>query len=87
MRLVSLFLLLLIGSLPAPAQSVKPTSADELRRSIEELLDHPRFSGARWGVLIRTSDGRVVYDRDSQRSFIPASNMKLYTTAAALDQF
>jgi D-alanyl-D-alanine carboxypeptidase/D-alanyl-D-alanine-endopeptidase (penicillin-binding protein 4) len=87
LRLVSLLLLVLAGTLQATAQSVKPATAAELRRSIEQLIDHPRFSGARWGVLIRTSDGRVVYDRDSERTFIPASNMKLYTTAAALDQF
>jgi D-alanyl-D-alanine carboxypeptidase/D-alanyl-D-alanine-endopeptidase (penicillin-binding protein 4) len=30
-------------------------------------------------------DGRVVYARDAQRSFFPASNMKLLTTAVALD--
>ena len=87
LRYLSLVLLLLLGIIQVTAQSSKPASAEEVRLKIEQLLDHPQFSGARWGVLIRTADGRVVFERDSQRGFIPASNMKLYTTAAALDQF
>jgi serine-type D-Ala-D-Ala carboxypeptidase/endopeptidase (penicillin-binding protein 4) len=30
-------------------------------------------------------DGRVIYARDAERPFTPASNMKVYTTAVALD--
>lgn len=30
-------------------------------------------------------DGRIIYARDAQRPFTPASNMKVYTTAVALD--
>ena len=30
-------------------------------------------------------DGRVLYSRNGDRLFTPASNMKVYTTAAALD--
>jgi D-alanyl-D-alanine carboxypeptidase/D-alanyl-D-alanine-endopeptidase (penicillin-binding protein 4) len=40
----------------------------------------------RWGIFVMSlQDGRVLYARDADRSFIPASNMKLFTTAAALD--
>lgn len=71
----------------ARAQSAPPATPGELRRNIEEMLDQPDFAGARWGVLIQTLDGRTVFGRDEGRAFIPASNVKLYTTATALDQF
>lgn len=58
----------------------------ELARKIEQIINQSKFASARWGVsVISLRDGRVVYSRDSQKSFSPASNMKLITTAAALD--
>ncbi|HEY8459496.1 MAG TPA: D-alanyl-D-alanine carboxypeptidase/D-alanyl-D-alanine-endopeptidase, partial [Blastocatellia bacterium] len=51
------------------------------------LLDQPKFASARWGALIITTEGEVVFERDVDKSFMPASNMKLYTSAAALDAF
>lgn len=86
----ALFLLVIwfSGSIStARAQAPPATTTDDLRRSIDQLLDLPGFTGARWGVLVRTIDGKILYERDASRAFIPASNMKLYTTAAALDQF
>lgn len=86
----ALFLLVLAfsgSSSSAWAQASPPVTTSDLRQSIEQLLDLPGFAGARWGVLIQTIDGRIIYERDAGRAFIPASNMKLYTTAVALDQF
>jgi D-alanyl-D-alanine carboxypeptidase/D-alanyl-D-alanine-endopeptidase (penicillin-binding protein 4) len=34
-----------------------------------------------------TKDGTVIFARDAEKAFMPASNMKLYTTAAAIDAF
>ncbi len=63
----------------------KPQNLPELQTEIARLLDQPRFSAMRWGVRILTSQGLVLFERDADKSFTPASNMKLYTTAAALD--
>jgi D-alanyl-D-alanine carboxypeptidase/D-alanyl-D-alanine-endopeptidase (penicillin-binding protein 4) len=61
-------------------------SAAELGRKIDEAIDGSEFAAARWGVyVVSLRDGRVVYARDAQRPFTPASNMKVYTTAIALD--
>jgi D-alanyl-D-alanine carboxypeptidase/D-alanyl-D-alanine-endopeptidase (penicillin-binding protein 4) len=65
--------------------STAPRTVEELRRQIHEWIEHPRFAGARWGMLIQTVDGQTLFARDADRTFMPASNMKLYTTAAALD--
>jgi D-alanyl-D-alanine carboxypeptidase/D-alanyl-D-alanine-endopeptidase (penicillin-binding protein 4) len=56
-----------------------------LGRRIEKIL---RRSGARrgfWGIVVaRIPDGKVLYERNEDHLFQPASNMKLFTTAAAL---
>lgn len=61
-------------------------SAAELARRIDEAIDGSEFRAARWGVyVVSLRDGRTVYARDADRPFTPASNMKAYTTAVALD--
>jgi serine-type D-Ala-D-Ala carboxypeptidase/endopeptidase (penicillin-binding protein 4) len=61
-------------------------SAAELGRDIERVIGESRFAFARWGVFaISLRDGRVLYARDADKTFTPASNMKVYTTAVALD--
>ena len=61
-------------------------SAAELGRDIERAIGESRFAFARWGVFaVSLRDGRVLYARDADKTFTPASNMKVYTTAVALD--
>jgi serine-type D-Ala-D-Ala carboxypeptidase/endopeptidase (penicillin-binding protein 4) len=50
-----------------------------------ELVEAPGLAGARIGVaIVDTADGRVVFERDADRGFAPASNQKLLTAAIAL---
>ena len=68
---------------PLAAQPMQPP----LSASIEQILDDEAFANAWWAAWIMNLDtGELVYERNAARSFIPASNTKLYTTAAALDQ-
>jgi D-alanyl-D-alanine carboxypeptidase/D-alanyl-D-alanine-endopeptidase (penicillin-binding protein 4) len=76
----------------SPAKASQPvnvsnsSSAIELGRDIDRLIDEGEFRDARWGVFVMSlKDGRVLYARNAERAFAPASNLKLYTTAAALD--
>ena len=70
-----------------PATDGRTRAADaELARRVAREIDEGAFAAARWGVLVVSlRDGRVVYQRDAARLFLPASTMKLYTTAVALD--
>jgi serine-type D-Ala-D-Ala carboxypeptidase/endopeptidase (penicillin-binding protein 4) len=91
-RITTLFLIILLSLAPALSQqpaptSTKPETLAELQERIAELIDQPKFASARWGVRIITIDGQVIFDRDADKAFMPASNMKLYTSAAALDAF
>ncbi|HXL85888.1 MAG TPA: D-alanyl-D-alanine carboxypeptidase/D-alanyl-D-alanine-endopeptidase [Gemmatimonadaceae bacterium] len=57
----------------------------ELRHEIDTLTSQPVFRNAQWGVLIvnpRTGD--TLYSRNAGKLFMPASNMKIITSAAAL---
>jgi D-alanyl-D-alanine carboxypeptidase/D-alanyl-D-alanine-endopeptidase (penicillin-binding protein 4) len=70
----------------APLTVSSSSSALELDRSIDHEIDESEFAKARWGVFVMSlRDGRVLYARDADRTFAPASNMKVYTTAVALD--
>jgi D-alanyl-D-alanine carboxypeptidase/D-alanyl-D-alanine-endopeptidase (penicillin-binding protein 4) len=58
----------------------------ELAGLIDQAIDTSDFTSARWGVCVLSlQDGRVLYARNADRLFTPASNMKIYTTAVALD--
>ena len=57
----------------------------DLRHTIDSLTSQPEFRNAHWGVLIvnpRTGD--TLYSKNAGKLFMPASNMKIITSAAAL---
>ena len=64
-------------------QAASPGSLTQL---IDRSIDEGEEATARWGVsVISMNDGRPLYSRNADRLFTPASNMKVYTTAVALD--
>jgi D-alanyl-D-alanine carboxypeptidase/D-alanyl-D-alanine-endopeptidase (penicillin-binding protein 4) len=57
----------------------------DLPPKINNLISHPEIQKAHWGILIKTLENQTtLYDRNGNQFFIPASNTKLLTTAAAL---
>ncbi|GIV61352.1 MAG: peptidase M15 [Rhodothermaceae bacterium] len=77
-------LLLLACLLACAPQHIR---AQTLPSRLDALFDAPRYENAWWAArIVDLTDGTVVYERNARRSFIPASNTKLYTTAAALEQ-
>jgi D-alanyl-D-alanine carboxypeptidase/D-alanyl-D-alanine-endopeptidase (penicillin-binding protein 4) len=85
---------LLLGFAPLVAsgcvsvmRTVNPAASARgaLRYTIDSLTSQPVFRNAQWGVLIvdpRTGD--TIYSRNAGKLFMPASNMKIITSAAAL---
>src|ERR1051325_1147780 len=75
----------------APIVQVSPTGTPPstdigLAREIDRILAENDLTPARFGVFVMSlKDGRVLYAHDSDQLFTPASNMKVYTTAVALD--
>jgi serine-type D-Ala-D-Ala carboxypeptidase/endopeptidase (penicillin-binding protein 4) len=74
------------GAAAAKSRVSSSNSAAELGRRIDEAIEGSPFARARWGVFVMSlRDGRVLYARDAESPFTPASNMKVFTTAVALD--
>lgn len=60
-------------------------AAGEADRTLVELLRSPVLRGARVGLLVADLDtGETLLERSSRELFVPASNQKLLTAAAAL---
>lgn len=57
----------------------------ELQRDLRTIVGRPAFATTRWGILVESLENRqVIFSHNPTHLFTPASNMKLYTTAAAL---
>ncbi|MCY7282630.1 MAG: D-alanyl-D-alanine carboxypeptidase/D-alanyl-D-alanine-endopeptidase, partial [Cyanobacteria bacterium CAN_BIN43] len=58
----------------------------QLSEKISAITNRSEFRRSRWGILVQTlGDRQTLYAQDAERFFIPASNLKLLTTAAALE--
>jgi len=69
---------------PAPAPVHRETLA--LRTGIDRLVLGPSWRNAEWGVLVVSLDhGDTLYSVNPTAPMAPASNVKLLTTAAALE--
>jgi D-alanyl-D-alanine carboxypeptidase/D-alanyl-D-alanine-endopeptidase (penicillin-binding protein 4) len=69
----------------APAATTQ--TLEELRARIREILARPEFAASRLSLKVASLDtGRVLFEQDAGKWMQPASNMKLYTVAAALDR-
>jgi len=74
---------------PRPASGPTPTRGDGLtglRASIDSMADAPEFANAHWGIMIVDPErGDTLYSRNAGKLFMPASNMKILTSATVLD--
>jgi serine-type D-Ala-D-Ala carboxypeptidase/endopeptidase (penicillin-binding protein 4) len=53
-----------------------------LQRDLDALLQPPELQGVRWGLLVTDMDGHEIVALNPDQRFLPASNTKLFTTAA-----
>ncbi len=76
------------GGAPAPLAPREAPAASRvaaLVADVDGVVEDPAFARASWGVVIQSLDNdQVLYRRNADRLFMPASNLKLLTTAAAL---
>ena len=55
------------------------------QKRIEELLANPEAAKAVWGIeVVDLGSGKTLYSLNADKLFVPASNTKLFTTAAVL---
>jgi D-alanyl-D-alanine carboxypeptidase/D-alanyl-D-alanine-endopeptidase (penicillin-binding protein 4) len=90
--LALIFLLNVLPSLATEADAAKTAAADkktppqkDLTKEITAILGQSPLSRAHWGVdVVDLETGKALYSQNSDQLFLPASNAKLFTTAAAL---
>lgn len=71
----------------APRSSTTTSTLPQLQQSILEVLRRPQLEAAIVGIKVVSLDsGRVLFEENSRKLLRPASNMKLYTVAAAMDR-
>lgn len=65
--------------------SAQPDDRLPLAERIGELLERPAAQRTHWGVCVIDLDGgATLYEHGEDRLFVPASNVKLFSTALAL---
>jgi serine-type D-Ala-D-Ala carboxypeptidase/endopeptidase (penicillin-binding protein 4) len=85
-RIAALLIICLLVRVAAYAQTA-PKTLPELQSRISEILAKPELASAMVGIKVTSLDsGRVLFEENSAKLLRPASNMKLYTVAAALDK-
>ncbi|HEY6968199.1 MAG TPA: D-alanyl-D-alanine carboxypeptidase, partial [Candidatus Angelobacter sp.] len=56
-----------------------------LNAQIEAIIQQPQLASAEWGIdVLDLQTGKAIYSLNPDHLFLPASNVKLLTTAAAL---
>src|ERR1035441_5465129 len=55
-----------------------------LDQRVAGLVAQPEVARAHWGVMVTALDGTPIYGLNEGQLFQPASNAKLFTTAAAM---
>ena len=84
-------LVLLLATFGATAQEKGYQERDGLQAArfavrVETLLATPPVDKGEWGLLVVDAEsGAILYEKNADHYFLPASNMKLLTTALALD--
>jgi serine-type D-Ala-D-Ala carboxypeptidase/endopeptidase (penicillin-binding protein 4) len=67
------------------AVSIGGICPDQLPAAIDQIIQQQTYSTAKWGIHIESINSQMVlYSHNANEFLIPASNVKLFTTAAAL---
>jgi len=81
-----------VAAQPASARASAPRATGpatlaELRSRIDEIVRQPALEPGFFALKIVSLDsGKVIFEQDANKFVRPASNMKLYTVAAAFDR-
>jgi len=79
----SLLLLVLLLAFALAAAPAFAKSRPDLAKKIEKILADPEVARGFWGIqVVSLESGKTLYEQNPDKLFTPASNTKLFTTAA-----
>lgn len=59
---------------------------DRVKPAIDSIIQRPELSRGKWAILVQSLGGTNIYSLNPDSYMVPASNMKLLVTAAALQK-
>lgn len=75
----------------APATSRKKNNSGvcstRISSAIDKIISRPELSQGKWAILVQSLGGTNIYSLNPDSYMVPASNMKILVTAAALQEF
>ncbi|MFP4578752.1 MAG: D-alanyl-D-alanine carboxypeptidase [Coleofasciculus sp.] len=72
---------------PPPERRTSGVCPDFLGLYIDSIINRPNLAGGKWGIVVESvSNPGISYSHNANQFLIPASNNKLFTTAAALQR-
>jgi len=72
---------------PRPERANDGICPNFLGATIDSIIERPSFARGKWGILVESlSEETILYRHNADEYLIPASNIKLLTTAAALQK-
>ncbi|HSA93492.1 MAG TPA: D-alanyl-D-alanine carboxypeptidase/D-alanyl-D-alanine-endopeptidase [Terriglobales bacterium] len=84
-RVAVVVVLILIASQAVAATKAEKARQKVLAAKIDAILAEPQAARGFWGVeVVSLRSGTTLYERNAEKLFTPASNTKLFITAAAL---
>ena len=72
--LVSLTISSTLGAQSAPPRPRTAPLRGSLEQRVRTLLDQPPFDRANWGLYVVDDRGKVLFQRNADRFYVPASN-------------
>jgi D-alanyl-D-alanine carboxypeptidase/D-alanyl-D-alanine-endopeptidase (penicillin-binding protein 4) len=61
--------------------------SSNITTAINKIIDRPELNQGKWAILVQSLGGTNIYSLNPDSYMVPASNMKLLVTAAALQEF
>ena len=71
---------------PAPESDTSGICANYIEPVINNIIEHPGLNNGKWAILVQSLEGTNIYSLSPDSYMVPASNMKLLVTAAALQK-
>jgi serine-type D-Ala-D-Ala carboxypeptidase/endopeptidase (penicillin-binding protein 4) len=71
---------------PLPSDNIPSVCSESIKPVINQIIERPELKYGKWAILVQSLGGTNIYSLNPDSYMIPASNMKLLVTAAALQK-